>query len=85
MRALDAQAAVVEPPVAGRQNLDQLIGSLDVAHPYDSSVAPNTAFFFNDGSYVGRQRDDGLGVLAQGRGQRRDVLTGRRPSTLTVC
>jgi hypothetical protein len=66
--AFHAQAAIVEPPVAGRHNLGQLIGDRDVAHPYDSSVAPDTTFFFNDGSYTGRQSDDGLGVLAQGRG-----------------
>jgi hypothetical protein len=84
MHALHAQATIIEPPVPGRQNLSQLIDSLDVAHPYDSGAALDTALFFN-GSYVGRQSDDGLGVLAQGRREGNNGCFTRRPSTLTVC
>jgi hypothetical protein len=64
---------------------DLEIGDLDVAHPYDSRAALDTTFFFNGGGNVWRQSDDSLGVLAQGRGQRRDVFTGRRSIILVAC
>lgn len=58
-----------EPTVAGRQNLGQSIGSLDVAHPYASSAALETTFFLNAESYVGRQSDDDLNFNVRNGGR----------------